>query len=322
MSWQAIARRLAQAVLVVAIAFTGAFLLLQALPGDAVMIKFENPELGLSPEQIAEIRESYGADVPIWQQFLHTAGGFLHGDLGYSIQGTPVSQLIGEALPSTLGLAVTAFFLAVLLAFAIAIVAMRAPFGWLRGFFSSLPSLFVSVPVFWLGMVLIQLVSFQLGWIRIVQPGPIEGLILPVLTLAVPISAPIAQVLIRTAEGTERQPFVSVVRAKGASENWILWRHITRNALVPTLTIAGILLGELIAGAVVTETVFGRAGIGRLTEQAVQNQDVAVLQAIVVLAAVVFVIANLIVDLLAPVIDPRLKERRTAKYREPAEVAA
>lgn len=86
----------------------------------------------------------------------------------------------------------TAFFLAVLLAFAIAIVAMRAPFGWLRGFFSSLPSLFVSVPVFWLGMVLIQLVSFQLGWIRIVQPGPIEGLILPVLTLAVPISAPIA----------------------------------------------------------------------------------------------------------------------------------
>lgn len=115
---------------------------------------------------------------------------------------------------------------------------------------------------------------------------------------------------------------MSVVRAKGASENWILWRHITRNALVPTLTIAGILLGELIAGAVVTETVFGRAGIGRLTEQAVQNQDVAVLQAIVVLAAVVYVIANLIVDLLAPVIDPRLKERRTAKYREPAEVAA
>ncbi|WP_106850405.1 ABC transporter permease [Blastococcus sp. Marseille-P5729] len=319
MSRTAVLRRLAQAALVIAIAFTGAFLLLQALPGDAVMIKFENPELGLSPQQIEDIRQSYGADVPLWQQFAHTASGFLQGDLGYSIQGTPVRQLIAEALPSTLALAAAAFVVAVLLAFSVAVLAMRSRFGWLRGFFSSLPSLFVSVPVFWLGMVLIQVVSFQLGWVRVVQPGPIEGLILPVLTLAVPISAPIAQVLIRSAEDIERQPFVAVVRSKGASEGWVLWRNIARNALLPTLTIAGILLGELIAGAVVTETVFGRAGIGRLTEQAVANQDVAVLQAIVVLAAVVFVLANLLVDLVAPLIDPRLKDRRRARTTDARE---
>lgn len=318
MTAQAVLRRLAQAVLVIAIAFTGAFLLLQALPGDAVMIKFENPELGLSPQQIEDIRQSYGADVPLWQQFAHSASGFLQGDLGYSIQGTPVRQLIGEALPSTAALALSAFIVAVLLAVGIAVLAMRARFGWLRGFFSSLPSLFVSVPVFWLGMVLIQLVSFQLGWVRVVKPGPIEGLILPVLTLAVPISAPIAQILIRSAEDIQRQPFVSVVRSKGASEGWVLWRNIARNSLLPTLTIAGVLLGELIAGAVVTETVFGRAGIGRLTEQAVTNQDVAVLQAIVVLAAVVFVVANLAVDLVAPLIDPRLRERRTTRNPQPA----
>lgn len=322
MSWQAALRRVAQAVLVIAIAFTGAFLLLQALPGDAVMVKFENPELGLSPEQIADIRASYGADVPLWQQFWHTAGGFLHGDLGYSIQGTPVRQLLGEAMPTTLALAVAGFIAAVILAFAVAVLAMRARFGWLRAFFASLPSLFVSVPVFWLGMVLIQVASFQLGWIRVVQPGPVEGLILPVLTVAVPISAPIAQIMIRTAEDIQRQPFVGVVRAKGASEGWILWRHVARNSLVPTLTIAGVLLGELIAGAVVTETVFGRAGIGRLTEQSVQKQDVAVLQAIVVLAAVIFVVVNLLVDLVAPLIDPRLAEKRRPSRRARAAVTA
>lgn len=316
------AQRLAQALLVIVVAFTGAFLLLQALPGDAVMIRFENPELGLSPAQIAEIRQSYGADVPLWQQFLHTAGGFLQGDFGYSIQGTPVRQLIAEALPTTLALAGAGFAAAVLLALGIAVLAMRARFGWVRSLFAGLPSLFVSVPVFWLGMVLIQVVSFQLGWVRVVRPGPVEGLILPVLTLAAPISAPIAQVLVRTAEDIERQPFIAVVRARGASDWWVLWRNVARNALLPTLTIAGVLLGELIAGAVVTETVFGRAGLGRLTEQAVATQDVAVLQAVVVLSAVVFVLANLAVDVVAPLIDPRLRRSVRPGSTQPIGVAA
>lgn len=317
-----VAQRLAQALLVIAVAFTGAFLLLQALPGDAVMIRFENPELGLSPAQIAEIRQSYGADVPLWQQFLHTAGGFLQGDFGYSIQGTPVRQLIAEALPTTLALAAAGFTAAVLLALGIAVLAMRAGFGWVRSLFAGLPSLFVSVPVFWLGMLLIHVVSFQLGWVRVVRPGPVEGLILPVLTLAVPISAPIAQVLVRTAEDIERQPFIAVVRARGASDWWVLWRNVARNALLPTLTIAGVLLGELIAGAVVTETVFGRAGLGRLTEQAVATQDVAVLQAVVVLSAVVFVLANLAVDVVAPLIDPRLRTSVRPGATQPIGVAA
>ena len=141
----------------------------------------------------------------------------------------------------------------------------------------------------------------------IVGADPVVGLVLPVITLAVPISAPLAQILVRSIDDAHLQPFVTVVRAKGASPSWVLWRSVARNAMLPTLTIAGVVFGELIGGAVVTETVFGRPGIGRITEQAVANQDIPVLQGVVVLAAFTFVVVNLVVDLLYPVLDPRLR---------------
>lgn len=301
-------RRLGQAVVVVLLAFTGAFCLLQALPGDAVLIKFENPELGLTPEQIAGIRAAYGVDTPLWESFWHTLSGFVVGDFGYSFQsGQAVGDLLAEVFPATATLAVLGFAVAVALAVAIAAAASLTPTPWLRNALESLPSVFVSVPTFWLAMVLIQVFSFRLGWVRVINPGPLESLILPVATLAVPISAPLAQILVRAIEDVQRQPFVSVVRAKGASRWWVLSRNVARNAMLPTLAIAGVLLGELIAGAIVTETVFGRQGIGRLAEQAVAHQDVAVLQAIVVLSSVVFVVVNLAVDLVSPVVDPRLR---------------
>ncbi|MGW9167133.1 ABC transporter permease [Agromyces sp. NPDC055658] len=308
-----LACRTGQALIVLAIAFTATFVLLQALPGDAILIKFESPELGLSPEQIADIRASYGADVPAWQQFLHTISGFVVGDFGYSVQyGTPVHELIGTALPETLVLAGLGFVVAVVLAVALAFLSTLAPFGWLRQGLRALPGVFVSVPVFWLGIVLIQVFSFQLRLVPVIGADPVQGLILPVLTLAVPISAPLAQILARSIDEVQLSPFVAVVRAKGASPARVLWRDVARNATLPAITIAGVLIGELIGGAVVTETVFGRAGIGRLTEQAVANQDVAVLQAIVVLAALVFVVVNLAVDLVYPVLDPRLKRKAVA----------
>ncbi len=105
---------------------------------------------------------------------------------------------------------------------------------WLRRTLTALPSLFISVPVFWLGIMLIQIFSFRLGWVPVINPGPVEGLILPVVTLAVPISAPLAQILIRNIDEVMTQPFVAVARAKGASRNWVLWRHVLRNALLPS----------------------------------------------------------------------------------------
>ncbi|MEL7696217.1 MULTISPECIES: ABC transporter permease [Pantoea] len=295
-------------LLVLWAAFTLSFFLLQVLPGDAVLIKFQNPDLGLSPQQIAEMRQAYGADNPLWQQYLHTLAAMLHGDFGYSVQaGVPVSQLLVANLPGTLRLALCGFLLATLLAFALAALSRHPALRGLRNLLQSLPALFISVPTFWLGIALIQLFSFQLRWIPVINPSPWQGLILPIITVAIPISAPLAQILLRSIDEVSTRPFVAVVRAKGASEGYVLWRHVLRNALLPVLTVAGLLLGELIAGALITETVFGLGGLGQLTQQAVNNQDVAVLQAVVVISALGFVLINLVVDLLMPLLDPRLQ---------------
>src|SRR6267154_1007849 len=145
--------RIGQALAVLAVTFTAAFLLLQVLPGDAVMIKFMSPEMGLSADQIAEIRASYGADLPIWEQYLRTVVNFLSGNFGYSIQaGVPVSHQLAINLPSTLLLASLGFIAAVFLTIALASLSNVTGMGWLRSALQSLPSLFISVPVFWLGI--------------------------------------------------------------------------------------------------------------------------------------------------------------------------
>lgn len=252
-----LAGRIGQAALVLWAAFTLSFILLQVLPGDAILIKFQNPDMGLSPAQIADMRAAYGADVPLWRQYLHTLGSVLHGDLGFSMQaGVPVTALLAANLPATLQLAVLGFAVALLLALIIAFVSNLTGFGWLRSALQMLPSLFVSVPTFWLGIVLIQLFSFRLKLIPIINPGEWQGVILPIATLALPISAPLAQILIRSIDAVQTQPFVAVARAKGASRSGVLWRHVARNAMLPALTIAGMLFGELIAGALITETVY------------------------------------------------------------------
>ncbi len=260
-------RRTGQGLLVLWAAFTLSFILLQVLPGDAVLIKFQNPDLGLSPEQIAEMRLAWGADSPVWKQYLHTLFAMLRGDFGYSLQaGLPVSALIASNLPQTLSLALPAFALAVALAFTLAFASRLPGLRWLSNTLQSLPVLFISLPTFWLAIALIQLFSFQLRWIPVINPGPIEGLILPVVAVAVPISAPLAQILMRSLDQVAALPFVAVARAKGMSETGVLWRHVTGNALLPVLNMAGLLLGELIAGALITETVFGRGGLGLLTQ--------------------------------------------------------
>ena len=299
-------RRAGQAAIVLIAAFPATVCLLQLLPGVAILLKVSDPSLGLSPEQLDGIRATYGTDLPWWQQYVHAGLGFAAGDFGYSTQfGTPVLTMLAEALPSTLLLASLGLVVALLIAVLVAGLSSLAPFAWLRNGIRQVPGLFVAVPVFWLGILLIQVFSFGLGWVPIVGADPVAGLVLPVLTLAVPISAPLAQVLVRAIDQVQAQPFITVVRAKGAPPSWVLTRSVARNAALPTLTIAGVLFGELVGGAVVTETVFGRTGIGRLTEQAVSNQDIPVLQGVVLLSALGFVLISFAVDLVTPLIDPR-----------------
>ena len=308
--------RLGQVVLVLLLAFTAAFILLNLIPGDGATARFADPALGLSPDQIAEIRNATGADESWFGRYLTSLTRFLTGNFGYSVQtGAAVSTIIAAALPSTAVLAASGFITALVLAVIIAVFATfgpaTGPAARVRRVLDSVPSLFISIPVFWLGILLIQVFSFQLGFVSVVDPGPAEALVLPTLTVAVPLSAPIAQVLIRSITEVQASGFVKVTTAKGASELWILVHTVARNAVLPGLTIIGLVFGELVAGAVVTETVFGRNGIGLITAQAVTHRDNPILLAVVVIATFGYVIINLVVDLLYPVIDVRLRTKRS-----------
>lgn len=305
--------RVLQALLVLWIAYTATFFLLSVLPGDGIMIKFESPEMGLSAAEIEAIRQYYHVDDPTLIQYLNAVIGTLQGDLGYSIQNAvPVRERLATAVPQTLSVAIPAFVLAVVLAGVFALLAGFARFAWLRRFIQSIPSLLVSLPSFWVGLLLIQVFSFQLGWVPMINPNPVQALVLPIITLAIPISAPLAQIFLRSLEDAQSRPFVQVVHAKGAGRWWVLSRHTAKNALLPTLTMAGLIFADILAGSVVVETVFGRPGIGRLMSDAVASQDLPVIQAVVIIAAALFVTVNLLVDLLYPILDPRLRRQWTA----------
>ncbi|MFC5939856.1 ABC transporter permease [Corynebacterium choanae] len=303
-------RRLLSGIAVLFAAFTVTFILLAALPGDAVAARFEDPQLGLTPEQIAEIRNAYGLDKPLLAQYFIVLSGFLTGNFGYSAaSGASVTTLIGQALPGTLVLAAAALTVALIVSVAIAYLSYRVQAGWLRKLVTALPATFVSLPVFLVGIVLIQVVSFRLGLVPVIGASPLQALILPTVTLAVPIIAPVAQVLVRSVADVANQPYVTVARAKGASRSWLFFHTIVRNALLPAVTMIGLIFGELIGGAVVTEAVFSRPGIGSLTVLSVANRDTPVLLAIVVLAVAAYVVVNIVVDLLYPLLDPRLQRR-------------
>lgn len=301
-----IAKRLGQAILVIWLAYTAVFIAVQSLPNDPVTI-FLNSDSAADPATIAEMKAYYGYDQPVIVQYFTQLFGLLRGDLGYSLSsGSDVATRIGEVAGSTILLAGSAFVLSVVFALIIASAASLARGEKLRKALLNLPPLMVSIPVFWLGLVLLQLLAVQLGVMSLFPDGSFMSLAVPIFVLAVHLSAPIAQVLIKSVQEVNTQPFVDVLRAKGASESWIFYRHTLKNAAPAALAIAGITIGALLAGSVITETVFARAGLGQLILQSVTAQDIPLVQGLVLLTAMVFTGVNLLVDLIHPQLDPRI----------------
>jgi peptide/nickel transport system permease protein len=177
----------------------------------------------------------------------------------------------------------------------------------LRQLLESLPSIGASIPTFWFGLLLLQLFSFRLGWFPAYGGDGIRAVVLPAVTLALPTAAVMAQVLSKSLRDSLSSPYIETAKAKGASRLRIHFRHAFRNGLLPSLTVIGISTGHIFAGSVVVETVFARDGIGRLTQQSVDLQDVPVVLAVVVISAAAFAIVNLVVDLLYPLVDPRIR---------------
>ncbi|MDR0627601.1 MAG: ABC transporter permease [Bifidobacteriaceae bacterium] len=308
-------RRLGQAAIVLWTAYTVTFVLLFLLPTDPVetMLGARGDSAALPPEQMAQLRAAYGFDKPALVQYVTRGWAALHGDFGNSMAtGAPADGEVLTALPYTLTLASAALSLAILLGFSLALGITYTRSRLLKGLLSALPPLSVSAPTFWLGLVLIQLFSFKLGWLPAFGDDGWQSVVLPAVTLAIPVSAGTAQVLAQSLHDQWSSPFIDVARAKGASRGRLLFKHALRNSVSPALAVIGMSVGGVLAGSVVTETIFSRNGIGRLTQQAVTLQDIPVVQAVVVFAAVVFVGANLLVDLLQMALDPRV---RTAQVR-------
>ncbi|MEV6612413.1 ABC transporter permease [Streptomyces sp. NPDC051051] len=302
-------KRVAQALGVLWAAYTVSFLVLDFLPGDPVsaMAGAGADSAQIDPAQLARLRHEYGFDKPVLAQYADHLGNAVRGDFGDSVStGRPVTSTLGDALPQTLALTGTALLLAVVLGGGLAVLATYTSQRWLRQLLLSLPPLGVSVPTFWVGLLFVELFSFRLRWFPAFGNDGLRGLVLPALTLAIPTGAQVAQVLAKSLLTALDQAYVETARAKGAGRWRIHLRHALRNASLPALTVVGLLAGQLIAGSVVVETVFSRDGLGRVTAAAVTAQDIPLVQGVVVFGALIFVLANLAVDLVYPLLDPRI----------------
>ncbi|GAA0819038.1 ABC transporter permease [Streptosporangium amethystogenes subsp. fukuiense] len=304
-----VARRLTQAAAVVLAAYTLTFAAFDMLPADPVRIMM-GPENGVDEARVAALRAEYGLDRPAVERYLDGLLDTLRGDLGTSFQtGRDVGATIAEAAPRTLALAGGALLVALPLGFLIAWSAAYTRHMWLRRLLGALPGLSLSVPTFWLGLVLLQAFSFGLPLFPARAEDGLAGLVLPTVTLAVPSSAFMAQVLLERLTVEMRQPYVDTARAKGASRARAVTAHALRNAAMPALTMIALLAGWLVSGSVVVETVFARNGLGRLIESAVTTRDLPMLQGLVVVATAVVTLLTLAVDMAHPLVDPRLRER-------------
>ncbi|MFC9843722.1 ABC transporter permease [Streptomyces sp. NPDC060223] len=311
-------KRLAQALGVLWAAYTVSFFVLNYLPGDPVSaMAGAGADSGqIDPAQIAALRHEYGFDKPVLVQYADYLGNAVRGDFGDSVStGRPVTSTLADALPQTLQLTGAALLLAVVMGGGLAMLATYTTQRWLRQLLLSLPPLGVSVPTFWVGLVLVELFSFRARWFPAFGNDGLPGLVLPAVTLAIPTGALVAQVLAKSLLTALDQAYVETARAKGAGRLRIHLRHALRNASLPALTIVGLLAGQLVAGSVVVETVFSRDGLGRVTAAAVTAQDIPLVQGVVVFGALIFVVANLLVDLVYPLLDPRIVVASNRKVR-------
>jgi len=262
------------------------------------------------PEVVARIRAEYGLDKPLWHRYALYMGKLLVGDLGYSYrQGRPVSETLAERLPATARLAVAAMVVALVLGMTAGIVAAVRHNTGVDLLMMTLSLLGISTPVFWLGMMLILLFAVLLGWFPIsgYGDGAFGHLVLPALTLGALQAGYIARMTRSALLEVLRQEYVRTARAKGLKERVVILKHGLRNGILPILTLAGIGLGDLLVGAPLTETVFAWPGLGRLLVAAVGNRDLPVVLGATLLFALIFLAANLIVDLVYALVDPRVR---------------
>ncbi|KAA8996907.1 ABC transporter permease [Affinibrenneria salicis] len=308
-----ILRRLAATLPVLGIVAIIVFMLLRLTSGDPALILAGD---SATPEQLDSIRATMGLDKPVLQQFVIWAGGLLRGDLGVSlISGLPVSSMIADRFGPSLALCLSTIIVAVAVAIPLGIAA-----AWRQG--KPLDRIIMagsvvgfSVPVFIFGYTLILLFARWLGWLPVQGYRPLseglwpfaERLILPTLALSTAYIALIARIVRTSVIEVMGEDFIRTARAKGLKESGVLFNHALRNAAVPIVTIIGVSIAMLIGGVVVTESVFNIPGLGRLVLESVQARDYPIIQALILIFSALYIVINLIIDLLYALIDPRIR---------------
>lgn len=281
------------------------FLLIHIVPGDPVEQMLGE---GARAQDIAALRHAYGLDIPLGRQYIRYWQGALHGDLGRSVRlNDSVTHLVLTRYPYTLELTAAALIVALLMSIPAGITAALHR-GRTRDNVVGVVSLLgLSFPGFALGPILILLVSIKLGWLPVSGAGSIDHLILPAITMGSALAAILTR-MVRTAMLEELgQDYIRTARAKGLSERAVVYKHALRNAMIPILTLVGLQFGALLAGAIVTETIFSWPGIGRLTVSAISNRDYALVQGCILAVGLTYVLVNLLTDILYMVVNPRIR---------------
>ncbi len=283
------------------------FFMVRLVPGDPIDIMYAN-RAKPTPEQRAKIEHQMGLDLPIYKQYVKFISDTLHGDLGDSFRTKqPVTDAIKTRLPNTIKLTVASLAVALFIGLTAGILSATFRNSWIDRVSMLIAVAGVSIPAFWLGLMLILVFSVRLGWFPVAGASSWKHLVLPAVTLGLVVSAVLARITRASMLEALNQDYVRTARAKGLREFWVVGRHALRNALIPVVTIVGLLIGNLLAGAFIIEAVFGYPGIGLLAVNALLARDFPMIQGIVLFIAVVYVFINVLVDVIYGLIDPRIK---------------
>ena len=299
-----VVRRLLQGVVLLCLVATIVFFL-GRLTGNPVDLML--PEDASAEDRVALIK-ALGLDGSVWQQFLIFVGNAVQGDLGTSIRmRQPATEAFFSRLPNTLAIIPWAILLGTGIGIPLGVLAALKRGTFLDRFAGTVAVLGIATPSFWLGVLLIFVFSVELGWLPSGRMGGPEHYVLPVITLGTFLIAGFMRLTRSTMLEVMESEFVKLARIKGLSEGVVIWKHCLRNALIPVLTLWGVFVGNLITGAIVTETVFAWPGVGRLTYEAVIYRDFPLLQAVIILKATLILAINLVVDILYAYVDPRIR---------------
>jgi peptide/nickel transport system permease protein len=282
------------------------FLLIHLVPGDPIQQMLGE---GASAADMQAARHAYGLDVPIGRQYLNYWKGVLHGDLGRSLRyDQPVSRLIAQRYPQTLELTAASMLVALLISIPAGVRSARRRNRWDDRALSFASLLGLSFPNFALGPILILFFAIYLGLLPVSGSGTPAHLVLPAVTMGGSLAAILTR-MVRTSMLEElNQDYIRTARAKGIPENVVVYKHALRNALVPVLTVVGLQFGALLAGAIVTETIFSWPGIGRLTIQAIGNRDYYLVQGCILMIGLTYVVVNFVTDFFYSLANPRIRQ--------------